>query len=197
MRKKRKGKRSPIASEKKFESFWEQSLSQDQKWTPLNATLSTVLMEIKRDPSFRWPAKMRTPPKKCNSQKFYEYHDDHGHQIEDCIILQREIEILIRNGKLVKFLTSEKMSGDDSWSLPQPQRIAPPPRRALLEDGHDQRKGHDHRGGHDQGGERDEPGAGRGDQLNPQNQLIVGEIHTISSGLASGGESTSTRKAHA
>jgi hypothetical protein len=31
----------------------------------------------------------------------------------------------------------------------------------------------------------------------PQNQLVVREIHTISGGLAGGGESTSARKAHA
>jgi hypothetical protein len=44
---------------------------------------------------------------------------------------------------------------------------------------------------------RNEEGTNRGDQPNPQNQMIVRKIHTISGGLASGGESTSASKAHA
>jgi hypothetical protein len=35
------------------------------------------------------------------------------------------------------------------------------------------------------------------DENQPSNQLVVREIHTISGGLAGGGESTSARKAHA
>jgi hypothetical protein len=178
-RKKRKGKRIPKTSEKKFEPFRGKSQSQDQKWTPLNATLSTVLME-----AFRWPARMRTPLEKCNNQKFCEYHDDHGHQTEDCIFLRKEIEILIRNGKLVKFLASERRNDNDSRTSPQPGRIAPPPRRALIEDERDQKEGHDRRGERER---RSERGAGRGDQSNPQNQLIVREIHTVFGGLAGGG----------
>lgn len=48
-----------------------------------------------------------------------------------------------------------------------------------------------------QRGGRDESRRSRGEQPNPYNQLIVREIHTISGGLAGGGESTSARKAHA
>jgi hypothetical protein len=84
---------------------------------------------------------MRTPPEKCNNQKFCEYHDDHGHQTEDCIVSRKEIEILIRNGKLVKFVASEKISENDTQDSPQQRRIAPPPRRALLEDGAIRKKG--------------------------------------------------------
>jgi hypothetical protein len=87
---------------------------QGQKWTPLNATLSTVFMEIKCDPAFRWPPRMRTPPEKHNNQKFCEYHNDHGHQTEDCMVLRKEIELLIQNGKLVKFVASEKRSNEES-----------------------------------------------------------------------------------
>jgi hypothetical protein len=61
LRKKRNNTRSPKAYEKKFEPFRRQSQSQDQKWTLLNATLSMMLMEVKRDPSFRWLVRMRTP----------------------------------------------------------------------------------------------------------------------------------------
>jgi hypothetical protein len=67
-------------------------------------------MEIKRDPGFNWLTKMKTPLEKRDGQKFYEYHDNHGHQNKDCIILRREIEILLQNRKLVKFLAGERMT---------------------------------------------------------------------------------------
>ena len=59
--KNRKNTKSPKTYEKKIEPFQKQSQSQDQRWTPLNTTLSAVLMEVRRDPNFRWLAKMRTP----------------------------------------------------------------------------------------------------------------------------------------
>jgi hypothetical protein len=105
-------------------------------------------MEVKRDPSFRCPVRMRTPPERCNGQRLCEYHNDHGHQTKDCITLRREIEIFIQNGKLITFLAGEKRSGNDSQGSPQPWRIVPPPQRAFLEDRHDQRGGRDEpRGG--------------------------------------------------
>jgi hypothetical protein len=69
-------------------------------------------MEVRIDPSFRWPAKMRTSPHKCNGQRYCEYHNDHGHLTEDCITLRREIEIFIQKGKLIKFLAGEKGRGN-------------------------------------------------------------------------------------
>jgi hypothetical protein len=72
--------------------------------------------------------------------------------------------------------------------------MALPPRRALLENGHDPKEGRDQIGERKR---RNEEGTNRGDQPNPQNQMIVRKIHTISGGLAGGGESTSARKAHA
>jgi hypothetical protein len=150
-------------------------------------------MEIKQDPAFTRPPKMRTPPERCNNQKFCEYYDDHGHQTEDCIILRKEIEILIRNGKLVKFVATEKISENDTQDSPQQRRIAPPPRRALIEDGRDSKEGREHRGERER---RNKEGMNRGDQPNPQNQLIIREIHTVFEGLAGGSASTSARKAH-
>jgi hypothetical protein len=141
---------------------------------------------------------MRTPPEKRNSQKFYDYHNDHGHQTKDCLVLRREIELLIQNGKLVKFVANEKRRNSDTQGSPQ-RRITAPPKRALLEDGHNRKEGQEcsrepwrTRGEHEQ---RDKESTNRDHRPHPQNQLIVKEIHTISGGLAGGGESTSARKA--
>jgi hypothetical protein len=125
-------RKTPRTVERKTEPFQVRNQPQSQKWTPLNVNLSTVLMEIKRDPAFRWPPRMRTPPEKRNNQKFCEYHNDHGHQTEDCMALRREIELLIQNGKLIKFVANEKRSNEESRRSPQ-QRIAGLPRKAFPE----------------------------------------------------------------
>jgi hypothetical protein len=78
-------------------------------FTPLNASLTEVLMAIKGDPAFRWPQKMRTNPYRRDRNKFCQYHEDHGHSIEDCIHLHREIENFVRNGKLIRFPAQERI----------------------------------------------------------------------------------------
>ena len=49
---------------------------------------------------------------------------------------------------------------------------------------------------YDQKGGHDGPRRSQSDQPNPQNQLIMREIHTNFGGLAGGGKPTSMRKAH-
>jgi hypothetical protein len=82
---------------------------QQEVFTPLNASFTEVFMAIKWDPTFRWPPKIRTDPYKWDQNKFCEYHEDHRHSIEDYMFLCREIENFVRNGKLVKFLTQERI----------------------------------------------------------------------------------------
>ena len=65
-------------------------------------------MAIKGDLAFRWPPKMKTDPFKRDHSKFCEYHGDHGHSTEDCMVLRREIEVFVRNGKLLRFLARER-----------------------------------------------------------------------------------------
>jgi hypothetical protein len=85
-----------------------------------------VFMEIKSDPTFRQPSKMRTPLHKRTNQRYYEYFNDHDHLTEDCISLRHEIENFIRNGKLVRFLAKE---GNRGKGLQAPLRIAEAPER--------------------------------------------------------------------
>jgi hypothetical protein len=64
-------------------------------------------MAIKGDPAFRWHLKMRSNPYKRDRNKFCEYHGDHGHSTKDFVVLHREIEKFVRNGKLIRFLAQE------------------------------------------------------------------------------------------
>ena len=61
---------------------------QQEVFTPLNARFTEVFMAIKGDPAFRWPPKMRPDPYKRDNSRFCEYHGEHGHSIEDCMVLR-------------------------------------------------------------------------------------------------------------
>jgi hypothetical protein len=63
-----------------------------QRFTPLNTSVVEVFMEIRRDPTFRWPTKLKGDPRKRDWTKFYEYHDDCGHLPEECITLHQELK---------------------------------------------------------------------------------------------------------
>jgi hypothetical protein len=116
---KKEGESSSRKRKKTTSTHKRQNQRLDQKWTPLNASLSIVFMEIRKDPSFKRLPKMRTSPTKCNNQKYYEYHHDHGHWTEDCVIL-KEVEMFIQGGKLTKFVDKEERIRNYIWDN-QPQ----------------------------------------------------------------------------
>ena len=59
-----------------------------QNYTPLNAPLDQVLMQIKDDPSLKWPEKMKGDPNKRNKNKYCRFHRDHGHDTDECYDLK-------------------------------------------------------------------------------------------------------------
>ena len=77
--------------------------------------LEQVLMQIKDDPSLKWPEKMKRDPNKRNGNKYCRFHKDHGHDKNECFDLKQQIENLIRQGKLRNFLgrdhKDEKLKG--------------------------------------------------------------------------------------
>ena len=70
--------------------------AQNQQYTPLNVSLEQVLMQIKDNPSLKWPEKMKEGPNKCNRNKYCRFHRDHGHNTDECFDLKQQIENLIR-----------------------------------------------------------------------------------------------------
>ena len=72
-------------------------------------------MQIKDDPSLKWPEKMKGDPNKRNKNKYYCFHRDHGHNTDECYDLKYQIENLIRQGKLRNFVgmdhKDEKLKG--------------------------------------------------------------------------------------
>jgi hypothetical protein len=100
------------APEKKRKEFrkadWEEQRQvkkfKDYNFTPLNAEISEVLMEIKKDPAFREPQKIPGNPPYKNAGKYCDFHKQAGHYTEGCVTLRLLIEEFIKNGKLVRFL---------------------------------------------------------------------------------------------
>ena len=72
-------------------------------------------MQIKDDPSLKWPEKMKGDPNKRNRSKYCRFHRDHGQDTDECFDLKQQIENLIRQGKLKSFLgrnhKDEKLKG--------------------------------------------------------------------------------------
>ena len=78
--------------------------TRNQNYTPLNAPLDQVFIQIKDDPSLKWPEKMKGDPNKRNKNKYCRFHRDHGHNKDECYDLKQQIENLIRQGKLRHFV---------------------------------------------------------------------------------------------
>ena len=78
--------------------------ARNHNYTPLNAPLDQVLMQIKDDPSLKWPKKMKGDPNKRNKNKYCRFHKDHGHDTNECYDLKQQIKNLIRQGKLRYFV---------------------------------------------------------------------------------------------
>jgi hypothetical protein len=67
---------------------------QDYNFTPLNAWKLEVLMEIKRDPKYRWLPKIPGNPSPKNDGKYCDFHEQAGQYTEGCIALRLLIEEL-------------------------------------------------------------------------------------------------------
>ena len=72
--------------------------ARNQHYTLLNVPLVQVLMQIKDDPSLKWPEKMKGDSNKRNRNKYCRFHKDHWHDTNECFDLKQQIENLIRQG---------------------------------------------------------------------------------------------------
>ena len=75
----------------------------------MTAPIDQVLMQIKDEEALMFPGKLKSDPTKCSRDKYYRFHRDHGRDTVDCYDLKQQIEALIRQGKLQKFVSKEKM----------------------------------------------------------------------------------------
>ena len=65
-------------------------------------------MQIKDEGALTFPSKLKGDPNKRSRDKYCCFHRDHGHDIVDCYDLKQQIEALIRQGKLQRFVSKER-----------------------------------------------------------------------------------------
>ena len=86
-------KSSPEAPSKKKLNF-----------TPLLMPVDKIIMQIKDNPALKWPKPLSSSSKRRDPKKYYHFHKDHGHYIDECQDLKEQIEELIQRGKLQIFV---------------------------------------------------------------------------------------------
>ena len=65
-------------------------------------------MQIKDEGALMFLGKLKSDPTKRSRNKYCRFHRDHGHDTADCYDLKQQIEALIREGKLQKFVSKER-----------------------------------------------------------------------------------------
>ncbi|XP_059668817.1 uncharacterized protein LOC132313897 [Cornus florida] len=81
-------------------------------FTPLNAPISQILMQLQDDHTLKWPPKLKSDPTRRSKDKYCRFHRDHGHNTDDCFDLKSQIESLIHRGKLHRYAADrEKGTG--------------------------------------------------------------------------------------
>ena len=77
-------------------------------FTPLIAPIDQVLMQIKDEEVLTYPRKLKGDPNRRSRDKYCRFHHDHGHDTADCYDLKQQIETLIKQGNLQKFVRKER-----------------------------------------------------------------------------------------
>ena len=96
--------------------------------TPLNTMVDQVFMRIRNDPALAWPNKLKGNLNKRPRNKYCRFHRDCGHDTLYCYDLKQQIEALIKQGKLQRFVGQEKTDENPSNGLETYGRVEERPR---------------------------------------------------------------------
>ena len=78
-------------------------------FTLLTASINQVLMQIKDEGALTFPSKLKGDPNKRSRDKYCCFHHNHDHDTANCYDLKQQIEALIRQGKLQRFVSKERV----------------------------------------------------------------------------------------
>ncbi|XP_065622798.1 uncharacterized protein LOC111985693 [Quercus suber] len=82
-------------------------------------------MQIKDEGSLTFPEKLKGDPNKRSKDKNCRFHRDHGHDTADCYDLKQQIEALIRQEKLQKFVNKERTDQQHQEQPPRQENKCP------------------------------------------------------------------------
>ena len=74
----------------------------------LNTLLSTILRKIKSLGVLKPPRPIKISPEQRDKNKFYDFHQEHGHTTDECLTLKGKIAMLIKNDQLLEFLENDE-----------------------------------------------------------------------------------------
>jgi hypothetical protein len=96
----------PARDSRRFKPFRSEKapVDRDLDFTPLNTLAAKILLHVQDDRDIVWPGKLESPPETRRRDKFCEFHRDHGHDTNDCYALKKQLERMVRKGKLDRFL---------------------------------------------------------------------------------------------
>ena len=147
-----------------------------RRFTPLTASVSQVLCEVRNEQFLRCPTQMKSNPATRDNTRYCEFHRDYGHRTDDCIQLKREIKYLIRRGYLRRFIAPENQSQNQAQNQAPAQQPPPPPWQTIIQ--HQQPLGEIHviSGGFAGGGESS---SARKAHLHSIRSAEIGEIQAV------------------
>ncbi|XP_065637273.1 uncharacterized protein LOC136070779 [Quercus suber] len=121
------GQKRPRTGDRRDERCLKPPGGRFTSFTPLNAPIDQVLMQIKDEEMLTFPGKLKSDPSKRPRDKYCCFHQDHGHDTVDCYDLKQQIEALIRQGKLQKFVNKERADPNRQESAPRRDDERPKP----------------------------------------------------------------------
>ena len=89
---------------KTSKSSQEASSKKKLNFTPLIMLVDNILMQIKDDPTLKWPKPLSSSSERRDPKKYCRFHNDHRHYTNECWDLKEQIEELIQWGRLQKFV---------------------------------------------------------------------------------------------
>ncbi|GJW34757.1 reverse transcriptase domain-containing protein [Tanacetum coccineum] len=79
-----------------------------EAFTALIKSPSKILATSEGKSMLRPPPRMFTPASKRDQTRYCEFHEDHGHETNDCIDLRKEIKACVRSGRLAHLAKGAK-----------------------------------------------------------------------------------------
>ncbi|XP_052206795.1 uncharacterized protein LOC127811124 [Diospyros lotus] len=142
-------------------------------YTRLLQTWSAILAAVEGEGLLKLPSRVDRPMGK-NQEEYCRYHRTWGHSTDHCRELKNQIEMLIREGHLQRYVRNEGEESRESW-----QRV-------------DRRDGHERQDPRQQKRERD-----RRQDPHLDNEPTQQAIHVILGRETLGGDTSASRKAYA